>query len=131
MAQKVTVSITDDLTGEGEATQVNFGFDGVNYEIDLNAGNKAELEGFLARYIEAGRKTSAGKRGRPAKPAATPGPTGSGLSPQDRTAVREYAAANGVSLAQRGRLPDLAVTAWRTQNPGILDHLKVKQAAAV
>jgi hypothetical protein len=129
MAQKVTVEIASDLSGEGDARNVEFGLAGVTYEIDLTPAEEDELRNFLGRYVEAGRKASTGKRGRPAK-STTAAPTGSGLTPEERSAVREYAAANGVSLAQRGRLPELAVTAWRTQNPQILEHLRTKQAAA-
>jgi nucleoid-associated protein Lsr2 len=128
MAQKVTVEIASDLSGMPEASKVDFGWDGTSYEIDLTAAEREELANFLSRYVEAGHKASAdgGKRGRPKASGAV---AGSGLNPDERKAVRDYAAANGVTLAARGRLPELAVTAWRTQNPAILEHLRDKQAA--
>lgn len=127
MAQKVTVEIASDISGEGDAHKVEFGLDGVNYEIDLTSSEAQGLHDFLAAYVAAGRKVGGAKRGRPAK-ASTATASGSGLTPDERKAVREFAAANGVELASRGRIADLAVTAWRTQNAQILSHLRDKQA---
>jgi Lsr2 len=128
MAQKVTVEIASDLSGMSEASKVYFGWDGTSYEVDLTSEERAELANFLSHYVAVARKadTDGAKRGRPKASGAV---AGSGLNPDERRAVREYAAANGVTLAARGRLPELAVTAWRTQNPAILDHLRDKQAA--
>ena len=40
MAKKVTVTLVDDFDGEGAADEtVEFGLDGVTYEIDLSAKN--------------------------------------------------------------------------------------------
>jgi hypothetical protein len=55
----VTVHI-DDLDGRqirsGTGGTVSFSLDGVNYEIDLSARHRRELERALGRYIAAGRK---------------------------------------------------------------------------
>ena len=39
MAQKVFVSLVDDIDGSEADETVEFGLDGVNYEIDLSAEN--------------------------------------------------------------------------------------------
>jgi len=44
MAQKVTVSLEDDLTGGPAKQTVRFAFDGTDYEIDLNKKRKVEQQ---------------------------------------------------------------------------------------
>lgn len=72
----------DDLDGSpivGEVDPVLFGFDGVSYSIDLNEAHRAELEGFLARFIEKARVVEAPK----VEAGATPGAP-NGLSEMDQ-----------------------------------------------
>lgn len=133
MAQKVEVTITSDLSGEGNAHGVTLSFEGSAIEIDLTEAEHGALRDSLAGYFEKGRKvtaTSGAKRGRPKgstnKPASAPAvavPGGSGLTKEQRQEVRAFAEANGHTLAKRGRLPDIAITAWREQNPVLLTHL--------
>ena len=54
MAQ--TVILTDDLNGEGNATEVNFGLDGVEYTVDLTEENAETLRNVLEPYIVAGKR---------------------------------------------------------------------------
>ncbi len=55
MAQQTTVTLTDDIDG-GKATEsINFGLDGVQYEIDLSAKNAKTLRKAVAEFVEAGR----------------------------------------------------------------------------
>ena len=57
MAKKVTVTLVDDFDGEGAADEtVEFGLDGVSYEIDLSAKNAAKLRNELKPWLEAGRR---------------------------------------------------------------------------
>ena len=57
MAKKVTVTLIDDSDGEGAADEtVEFGLDGVNYEIDLSSKNAAKLRAELKKWAEAGRR---------------------------------------------------------------------------
>jgi hypothetical protein len=133
MAQKVEVTITSDLSGEGGAHGVVLSLDGTATEIDLTEAEHVGLRDHLASYFEKGRKAATAKTGKrgPGRPrtkdaTATPAVAatgGSGLTKEDRQAVREYASAHGHELAKRGRLPELAISAWREQNPEILSHL--------
>ena len=132
MAQKVEVTITSDISGEGGAHGVTLSLDGTATEVDLTEAEHVGLRDHLAIYFEKGRKVATAKTGKrgPGRPKAATSATpavaatgGSGLTKEDRQAVREYAAANGHELAKRGRLPELAITAWRDQNPEILSHL--------
>ncbi len=100
MSRNVSVVITDDLDGSDGAETVSFGLDGVSYEIDLGAANRAKLADGLAPFMAAGRKpgrnsAGAGKRrsgGRASAPSA------------DRTAVRVWAREAGLNVSERGRI---------------------------
>jgi len=46
VAQKVTVSLIDDLDGDKADETVEFGLDGKSYEIDLSTGNAGKLREF-------------------------------------------------------------------------------------
>jgi hypothetical protein len=98
MAQKVEVSLIDDLDGGNADETISFGFGGTRYEIDLSGKNATELRDTLAPYIAAARKaTGSQKTGRGgARPAAPVGP---------KTAeVREWAKAEGIQISERGRI---------------------------
>ena len=57
MAKKVTVTLVDDFDGEGAADEtVEFGLDGVSYEIDLSSKNAAKLRNDLKLWVDAGRQ---------------------------------------------------------------------------
>jgi len=51
-----TVHISDDLGGAGQASTVNFSFNGVEYEIDLNKRNRETFERHMQRWIDGGRE---------------------------------------------------------------------------
>lgn len=53
MAKKVTVTLVDDFDGSGAADEtVEFGLDGVTYEIDLSTKNATKLRGDLKKKRE-------------------------------------------------------------------------------
>src|ERR1700740_1798494 len=55
MAKKVTVTLVDDFDGEGAADEtVEFGLDGVSYEIDLSNKNAGKLRNDLKQWVDAG-----------------------------------------------------------------------------
>ncbi len=57
MAQKVTITMVDDLDGVSEAAEtVPFALAGTAYEIDLSPGHAAELRAAFAPFAAAGRK---------------------------------------------------------------------------
>ena len=83
MSKSVSVIITDDLDGSGNAETVSFGFDGVTYEIDLGKKNRSRLRRALAPFIEAGLRAPRSSRRR--------GASRPGGSPADRSAVWAWA----------------------------------------
>src|ERR1700675_2021006 len=65
MAKKVDVTLVDDFDGEGAADEtVEFGLDGVTYEIDLSAKNATKLRNDLKQWVEASRRVGGRRRGR-------------------------------------------------------------------
>ncbi|GHA02132.1 Lsr2 family protein [Streptomyces echinoruber] len=94
MAQKVVVTLFDDIDGSEAAETIAFGLDGRYYEIDLNQANARELRKALAPYVEAGRKKArSGKAYRQTEVAPDP------------AAVRAWAQAHKMDIPARGRIP--------------------------
>lgn len=109
MAKKIFFQLVDDLDGrvlaDGEGETVRFGLDGTRYEIDLSHEHAAELRSLLAPYRSAGRVAP-----RVAKNVERARAGG----PRDVTAVRRWARANGVEVADRGRIPKTVISAFET-----------------
>src|ERR1700746_487733 len=81
MAKKVTVALVDDFDGAGAADEtVEFGLDGVTYEIDLSSKNAKKLRDDLKVWGERGRGVGGGGGGR----APGRGPRGRGVAPPQR-----------------------------------------------
>lgn len=123
MAQKVVVSLVDDLDG-GEADEtVDFGLDGKVYEIDLSTGNAEKLRGILSNYVTAGRgagkvKTARAKlRPAAATRAATDTP-GTKPTPdrEQNQAIRDWARKRGFKVNDRGRISADVVAAYHDEN---------------
>ena len=108
MATRTFVEYIDDLDGTaaGDIEPVEFGLDGVTYEIDLSAANAATLRAFMATYIEAARRP--GRR----RNSPIPGAIRPARSPDQTKAIREWALNNGYSVSLRGRVSAVVVAAY-------------------
>jgi hypothetical protein len=95
MAQRVNVVLVDDLDGSDAAETVQFGLDGVDYEIDLTEQHATELREALALYVAHGRR-KAGRRRSNQSAKASGGPSAA--------EIREWARANGWEVPERGRV---------------------------
>ena len=91
MAKTVKVVVTDDLDGSPGAERVPFSFGGQGYEIDLAPANRTRMQTTLQPYIDSGRRVLQRKptRTRPR---------------EDLTAIRAWAAGQGLEVAERGRI---------------------------
>lgn len=96
MAQKIHVTLVDDIDQSPAAENVTFGLDGINYEIDLSAEHAAALRESLAVYIAAGRRVG-GRVVRGRSP-VTP------KSKSDVGEIRAWARENGYDVHERGRI---------------------------
>jgi hypothetical protein len=99
MAQRVQVLFIDDLDGSEAEGTVNYGIDGMQYEIDLNTAHAKELRNTLARYTEAARRVTDPAR-RPARSGRTAAANG-----LDNTEIRAWARSQGIEVRDRGRVP--------------------------
>lgn len=108
MAQKVLVQFVDDLDGTSsdDVTTVQFGLDGVSYEIDLNPDNAERLRKIYADHVTAGRRT-----GGRLKTGSHPG--GKTTRSSEAGQIREWALENGFELSGRGRIPSHVVEAYK------------------
>lgn len=106
MARRVIEELLDDLEPEYAADEtVQFGLDGVTYEIDLASDNSARLRELLAPYIHAGRRVGGGGGGRKSRRnAPAPRPAKDDGQP-DPKAVRAWAEEQGIEVKGRGRVP--------------------------
>ena len=104
MARTTIVQLTDDIDGSQAAETVRFAVDGRTYEIDLSTEHAESLRHSLAQFVAAARRagrvepSSRRGQGRPGRP---PG--------ADSSAVRAWAAENGVPVSPRGRVPQAVV----------------------
>jgi hypothetical protein len=111
MAKQTTVSLIDDLNGKPADETVSFGYDGVNYEIELTTKNAAKLRGELAAWAMAGRKLGRldGSRHRtPDAPAVRVS-----IARDESDSIREWGRLNGFPVSIRGRIAFLLVDAYR------------------
>lgn len=98
MAQKIEVLLISDLSGKSGDETVRFALDGKEYEIDLTESEATDLRDSLAPFIKAGRRVT----GKASGAARSRRSAGGGPDPK---AVREWAAANGIKVSDRGRVP--------------------------
>ncbi|GMA32439.1 histone-like nucleoid-structuring protein Lsr2 [Litorihabitans aurantiacus] len=99
MVQRVSVVLEDDIDGGTADETVTFGLDGVSYEIDLSDANASKLRDALAPWVGQARRAGGRKAtgARSSKPRASRG--------SDASAIRAWAADNGHTVSERGRIP--------------------------
>jgi hypothetical protein len=115
MAQKVTVSLVDDLDG-GEAEEtVEFGLDGASYQIDLSEDNAERLRNALEDYIEHARRSGGRKRATLRPVAAGRAPRTASADREQNQAIREWARKQGLKVSDRGRIPTEVLDAYHPQ----------------
>ena len=91
--RQVITTLVDDIDGKGKHVQtVRFGIDGRQLEIDLSAKHEAQLRKTLAPYLAVARKANAPEA--PVRKAR-----------HDMSQVRAWAAANGLAVSAKGRIP--------------------------
>ncbi len=98
MAKQTTVTVTDDVDGSANATEVSFSLNGESWTIDLSAKNRAALEKALKPYIA--KATKQGRR----RPVSASRKTTGRASRTDLAAVRDWAKNNGHQVSDRGRI---------------------------
>jgi hypothetical protein len=110
MAQKTTVQLVDDITGEaitdGKGRTIQFAVEGVQYEIDLADKQADKFAQALDTYVTHARKIG-GRR------SAAPSRGSKSSRDYDPKAVRAWAQSNNVELPARGRIPAEVIQRYR------------------
>ena len=96
VAQRVIVTLEDDLGGGPADETVRFAFGGAEYEIDLTAKNATAFRKTLAPFIEHARKAGRRQSRRPGRTAASRPRSGD---------IRAWAHDHGIAVSARGRIP--------------------------
>ena len=113
MAEIIVRQLIDDIDGseiqDGGGERIEFTFRGADYQIDLSAANIAKLEKALKPYIDAAAKVRAGGRARRTK---LNGSANGKASPEQLSAIRDWARKNGHEVADRGRIKAEIVEAF-------------------
>lgn len=92
------------------AQRRTFAIDGVEYVLDCCEEHMVAFEQAWSPYVKAGRRV--GRVNRPAKPRQSTSST----VEADPAEVREWAAANGHEVSDRGRIPVTVMAAWESAN---------------
>lgn len=118
MAQKTIVQLFDDLDGttSGDIKTLEFGLDGVTYEIDLNDKNSQGLRESLEQFVSAARRTGGRVKRGTVRPGSLPSPAG--RSREQTQAIRDWAKSNGHNVADRGRIPEAVIEAFDEAHTG-------------
>lgn len=113
MAQKVIVQLTDDIDGTEAKHTVRFAYEAKSYVIDLNDKNKAAFEAALKKWVDAARPdTGKGSTSKRTRTAAS--------KPNESAAIREWAAANGIQVKDKGAVSRDVRAQWEAAgSPGL------------
>ena len=114
MAQKVTVTLVDDIDGSEAEETVEFGLDGATYQIDLSTNHAEALRDALADYVDHARRS--GGRKRPAGRLAGRAPRTASADREQNQAIREWARKQGFKVSDRGRIPSEVVEAFHQKS---------------
>jgi hypothetical protein len=97
VAQKITVTLEDDLDGSPADGTLRFGLEGAEYEIDLSQNNADTLRAALGPFIGHARRVTS------AEPARRGGRTPPAR--QRSASIRAWAKEHGIAVSERGRIP--------------------------
>lgn len=104
MAKRTVVTVIDDIDGSEGAETIQFGLDGLGYEIDLGKNHADALREALSLYVAHAQKVSSGSRHQAGAKRVTAG--------SNSKAVRNWAAVNGIDVPAAGRVPKTVLAQW-------------------
>lgn len=102
MAKAQVETLVDDLDGSPAVETVRIGWNGDWREIDLSKRNLATLSRVIDRYWDAARPIAGNGRVTRRRTRAASRSRAAGRDPK---AIRTWAAANGIKVPARGRIP--------------------------
>lgn len=102
MAKQTITELVDDIDGGPADETIKFGLEAAQYEVDLSKANAEKLRDLFAPYIAGARKIGRGGTPRGSVNRTT---YNGGARARDRNnAIREWAATQGITVADRGRI---------------------------
>jgi hypothetical protein len=104
VAQRVTVTLEDDLGGGPADETIRFAFGGAAYEIDLSTKNATAFRKELVPFIEHAR-TAGRSQPRPRRRTAA--------GRQRSGDIRAWAQAQDIAVSERGRIPASVVQQYQ------------------
>jgi hypothetical protein len=107
VAQRTQVILEDDLDGGSADQTVQFGINGITYEIDVSNANAAKLDSALQPFIKVSRQISGGRSS--SKRAVA---TNTKTDPEQLKAIRAWAKGKGHKVSDRGRISANIVAAY-------------------
>jgi len=96
MAQKIIVTLEDDLDGGPANETLQFSVGGTQYEIDLNKKNARAFRKQVAPFIEHARRAGRGQRRQSGRTQS---------SRRHGSDIRAWAKEQGIAVSERGRIP--------------------------
>ncbi len=119
MAKKTVVQemLVDDLDGSPGDKTVSFSWEGAGYEIELSRKNYQAFEKAMRPYVKAARRTRGGGATR-RRPSGRSARGNSGSNKRDLGAIRAWAAENGYSVSERGRIASSVIEAFESAHQG-------------
>jgi hypothetical protein len=112
MAKEIITRLRDDIDGSEASRTVVFGWDGVQYELDLSNKNANAFGKLLEPYVTAARRTG-GRQVRRTAVKSTTRKRAAKSAAADPAAVREWAGQNGFTVSPRGRISAAILEAYR------------------
>ena len=108
MAQKIIVTLEDDLDGGPANETLQFSVGGTQYEIDLNKKNARAFRKQVAPFIEHARRAGRGRRHQSWRT----------QSSRHSSDVRAWAKDQGIAISERGRIPASVVEQYEATTRG-------------
>lgn len=105
MTTRTVVTLVDDLDGSDAVETVQFGLNGVDFEVDLSNVNAAKLRDTLGEFIAAARKV--------ATTATPPARKTTAKSPTEVSEARTWLTQHGYEVKPKGRIPQDLMDVWR------------------
>jgi hypothetical protein len=112
VAQRIQVTLVDDVDGSEAAETVSFSFEGKAYELDLSEKNANKLRKALEPFVAAARRSGGGGRRRQR---GSSGASRGGSDRERTAAIRKWAREHGHQVADRGRIPSSVIEAYEKQ----------------
>lgn len=124
MARHTEVRLIDDMDGSAATGTIEFALEGRSYEMDLSTAHAEQLRNALAPFIASARRSSGRTNTRRAmettRSSTRPGNGATPQSDRDQNqAIREWAAARGMKIADRGRIKKEILDAYHASSQGI------------